>query len=312
MMSDLSVVIPAYNEAETIEACLTSVTEQETDLDVEIIVCDDASTDGTRQLLAELTHRHANLVVLRNSYNRGILDTTQRLLRSSQGDAVLRIDADCQLQAGSLQASYRYLQKHDILYGRVDVANTDKLHPAACQYGKETGSGSWYGAACVGFSRAILDETDCFKGIRQNLEREVMNRAEQANWSVVKTDEVAVSSEFPVSITEWLPRKFDSGRVYVRECADSPDEFEWSEMRGPAFWTCVFASGLAFWSLPILPTSFYMILQIRPGMRVGSIAGKGYMATSYPYYKVVSGIARTLGVYTELPLLAKTVWRKYA
>ncbi|UXF50799.1 MAG: glycosyltransferase [Haloquadratum phage sp.] len=311
-MTDLSVVIPAYNEAETIEACLTSVTEQETDLDVEIIVCDDGSTDGTRELLAELTHRHPNLVVLRNSYNRGILDTTQRLLRVSQGDAVLRIDADCQLQAESLQSCYQQLQDADILYGRVDVANTDKLHPAACQYGKETGSGTWYGAACVGFSRDILDETDCFQGLRQNLEREVMNRAEQANWSVVKTDEVAVSSEFPVSITEWLPRKFDSGRVYVRECADSPDEFEWRELRGPAFWTCVFASGLAFWLLPVLFAWVYMILQVGPASRVGKIAGKRYVAGLYPYYKVAGGITRTLGVYTELPLLLKTVWRKYA
>lgn len=49
---DLSVIIPAYNESSTIETILEKVDRVE--IDKEIIVVDDGSTDGTRELLTEL------------------------------------------------------------------------------------------------------------------------------------------------------------------------------------------------------------------------------------------------------------------
>jgi glycosyltransferase involved in cell wall biosynthesis len=52
----VSVVIPAYNERGTIEEILLRV--QNVDLAKEIIIVDDASTDGTREFLSELA-RHA-------------------------------------------------------------------------------------------------------------------------------------------------------------------------------------------------------------------------------------------------------------
>ncbi len=55
----VSVVIPVYNERATIEEILLRV--QEIDLDKEIIVVDDASSDGTREFLADLaSHAHPN------------------------------------------------------------------------------------------------------------------------------------------------------------------------------------------------------------------------------------------------------------
>ena len=50
----LSVVIPVYNEGATIEELLLRV--QAVDIDKEIILVDDNSTDGTREFLQALTH----------------------------------------------------------------------------------------------------------------------------------------------------------------------------------------------------------------------------------------------------------------
>ena len=57
----LSVVIPVYNEVETIKEIVSRV--QAVDLEKEIIIVDDGSTDGTRELLQEISLAQKNVRV---------------------------------------------------------------------------------------------------------------------------------------------------------------------------------------------------------------------------------------------------------
>jgi len=59
----LSVIIPCYNERATIEAVVDSVRLAPVE-DIEIIVVDDGSTDGTRELLKAKPHGWVNKIVL--------------------------------------------------------------------------------------------------------------------------------------------------------------------------------------------------------------------------------------------------------
>jgi dolichol-phosphate mannosyltransferase len=61
----LSVVIPTYNECENLRILIPRVQRvfEENRLDGEIVVVDDNSTDGSQELLAELSQTHPNLVV---------------------------------------------------------------------------------------------------------------------------------------------------------------------------------------------------------------------------------------------------------
>ena len=65
----LSVVIPAYNEIKTVEKLLRRV--REVRLDVEVIVVDDGSTDGTSDLLQRLTKEGLVDVLVFQEVNQG-------------------------------------------------------------------------------------------------------------------------------------------------------------------------------------------------------------------------------------------------
>jgi glycosyltransferase involved in cell wall biosynthesis len=88
----LSIVIPVYNERATIETLLARVSAVE--VDKEIIVIDDGSTDGTREWLAALPAATGPLRVLLQDRNRGKGAALRRGFEAARGEVVLIQDAD--------------------------------------------------------------------------------------------------------------------------------------------------------------------------------------------------------------------------
>jgi glycosyltransferase involved in cell wall biosynthesis len=88
----LSVVIPVFNERQTVETLLARV--RATGLADEIIVVDDGSTDGTRDLLQGLASQFAELRLLLQPENRGKGTAVRAGIAAAQGDLVLIQDAD--------------------------------------------------------------------------------------------------------------------------------------------------------------------------------------------------------------------------
>jgi len=97
MAISLSVIIPAYNEAQRLPPYLTSVREH---LDTryaneyELVVVDDGSRDGTADLLDSLTADWPQLVVMRHSDNRGKGAAVRTGMLAAGGDLLLFADAD--------------------------------------------------------------------------------------------------------------------------------------------------------------------------------------------------------------------------
>ncbi len=88
----LSVVIPVYNERATIETLLKRV--HAVGVDKEIIVVDDGSTDGTRELLAGLQTPNGALRVILQERNRGKGAALRRGFRAARGEVIIVQDAD--------------------------------------------------------------------------------------------------------------------------------------------------------------------------------------------------------------------------
>jgi len=112
----LSVVIPIYNERESLAELLARVRAVE--LDKEIVCVDDCSTDGTREILAEEARR-GDLVVVEHAVNRGKGAAVQSGLRAICGDVVVIQDADLEYDPQDYHVLLRPIQagRSKVVYG---------------------------------------------------------------------------------------------------------------------------------------------------------------------------------------------------
>ncbi len=114
----LSIIIPVFNERATLEEAVSRVLAVETGLEREIILIDDGSTDGTRELYTHLKERwpETNIRVKLQPENHGKGAAVREGFAMASGDILLIQDADLECDPGD----YPRLLK-PILDGRADV-----------------------------------------------------------------------------------------------------------------------------------------------------------------------------------------------
>ena len=113
----LSVIVPAYNEAATVETALKRIREVE--LRLEIIVVNDASTDGTREILTQLEEKRLVDRVLHHEKNRGKGAAIRTGIEAATGDVVVVQDADLEYDPQDLPALLLPIRSRqaDAVYG---------------------------------------------------------------------------------------------------------------------------------------------------------------------------------------------------
>ena len=128
--TDLSVIMPCYNEAEVIEKVLFDHLRVITELrrhepfSFEILVVDDGSNDKTPEILARLKDEIPELRVLRNEPNRGIAFTLKRLYCETHGKTVYLTGSDDQWPAENLALVWK--ERRDKGYDVVVGVRTNK------------------------------------------------------------------------------------------------------------------------------------------------------------------------------------------
>lgn len=110
----LSVLIPVYNEAGTLARIIERV--QAVEIEKEILVVDDGSTDGCAAIAERAASRYPNVQVFRSRRNRGKGHALRTGIRHARGDFVIVQDADLEYDP----ADYPRLLR-PLLAGRADV-----------------------------------------------------------------------------------------------------------------------------------------------------------------------------------------------
>lgn len=120
----LSVIIPVFNESKTIKTIIEKV--QGTDIDKEIIIVDDGSTDGTRSILESF--KDENIKKIYHKINLGKGSAIKSALEHVSGDIVIIQDADLEYDPCDYYTLIDPIRK-----GRADVVYGSRLSGASQQ-----------------------------------------------------------------------------------------------------------------------------------------------------------------------------------
>ena len=115
-MKILSIIIPVYNEKDTILAVLKRIGAIDIGLDKQIIIIDDGSTDGSQEILDNVSRKYK---VILKKQNEGKGAAVKEGLLASTGDYVLIQDADLEYNPADYSALLSPLLEDlaDVVYG---------------------------------------------------------------------------------------------------------------------------------------------------------------------------------------------------
>jgi glycosyltransferase involved in cell wall biosynthesis len=215
-----SVVIAALDAASTIEAQLAALAEQDHAGPWEVVVADNGSTDGTREIVERWSDRLPRLQVVDAAARRGVAHARNAGVGASHGDFVAMCDADDVVGPTWLRALTEAADRFDVVGGRFDL---ETLNPSFVEgeqpRGFETGL-EVYGAylpfattSNCGFRRAVFDRVGGFDpAYRAGEDVDFSWRAQQAGFSVGFAPDGVVAYRFRTGRRARARQFFEFGR----------------------------------------------------------------------------------------------------
>ncbi len=125
----LSILIPVFNEATTVEEILRRVRAADScGLEKEVVLVDDASTDGTGDVLKKLQNVDG-LKIVSHPFNRGKGAALRTALEHATGDIILIQDADLEYDPSDYPNLLRPILDHraDVVYGSRFAGGTHRV-----------------------------------------------------------------------------------------------------------------------------------------------------------------------------------------
>ena len=116
MQKKISVIIGAYNAGPFIRRCIDSIIPQRDFSldDIEIVLCNDGSTDDTLDIMNEYLELYPNVVKVDSHKNMKPAKTKNRGINKSTGKYLVFLDADDWLEKDYCAKFYHYIEKYDV------------------------------------------------------------------------------------------------------------------------------------------------------------------------------------------------------
>lgn len=115
----VSIVIPVFNEAESVPVLLQELSRMASTLEsaVEVVFVDDGSTDGSDRVLADLASSNESVRVVRLARNQGQSAALAAGFRRARGEVIVTLDADLQNDPADIPRALALLADCDVVSG---------------------------------------------------------------------------------------------------------------------------------------------------------------------------------------------------
>ncbi|HCY82984.1 MAG TPA: hypothetical protein DHV22_16000, partial [Xanthomarina gelatinilytica] len=129
-MIQVSVILPIFNGAKTLANTLDSLLMQNYK-EFELIACIDGSTDDSENILKQYTEKFKKLTILKNSVNRGLGPTMNRLIYHASGTYIAVAEQDDYYYPERLQLQVEVLDKDPsvgLVSGIAEFSGGERIH----------------------------------------------------------------------------------------------------------------------------------------------------------------------------------------
>lgn len=221
----LSILMPVYNERDTLSEILSQVRAVELpDMEKEIIVVDDGSTDGSSEIL-EKEAEAGDILLFHHEKNRGKGAAVRTAIEQATGDILLIQDADLEYDPRDYPALVR-----PILEGRIDVVYGSRfLGPRkAMLFWNMLGNKLLTLTTNILYNAILSDMETCYKCFRAEIVRDIPLRARRFE----------LEPELTAKILKRRHRIFEVPISYYGREYDEGKKISWKD--APlAFWTLI-------------------------------------------------------------------------
>ena len=204
----LSVLVPVWNERPTIEKLLNAVVAVDAGVDLEVLIADDGSTDGTREILSKIDLPGVTVIFMEENVGRG--GVIKHLWTRATGSIIVHQDADLEYDP----QDYKQLVA-PILAGQADVVYGSRFKGSIerMRWLNRMGNIVMTGASRLLYGVNVSDLMTCYKMYRRSLVDGLHIRANgfdfEAEFTARLAQRGARFAEAPVSFSG---RTFEEGK----------------------------------------------------------------------------------------------------
>ena len=204
----LSVIMPCYNERETIREIVARV--RAVPMSLELVVVDDGSTDGTREILAEL--ERDGLRVLYHPGNRGKGAALSTGFASARGDVFVIQDTDLEYDPAELPELFEPIRRGaaDVVYGTRFGGKPQRVH----MFWHKVGNRLLTFLTNLLYNCTLTDMETCYKMFRREVVEGITIRARRFDVEPELTAKILKAKkwrvyEIPIS---YYGRSYEEGK----------------------------------------------------------------------------------------------------
>src|SRR5680860_84172 len=207
-MKKTSIIVPAFNEEKTIAELIEKL--RVLDMDKEIIIVNDGSSDGTRKILSEIDDEDIKIIFKDKNQGKGL--AIREGIKIATGDLIVIQDADLEYDPCDLILMVESMIENnfDVLYGSRFLKKT---RPEGMCLANWIANKILVLVANILYNSNITDEATCYKLFRSDVIKDLNLKAERFEFCPEVTAKVRkkgyLINEIPIS---YSARKFKEGK----------------------------------------------------------------------------------------------------